>query len=92
MNFLEKQIENPVRFALIKRCFYGGLAAVVVAEIVVLLIDFSSDSSHHSEHFWFEKIPAWSSLYGFVSCWVIIFASKFLGKAWLSRGEDYYDL
>jgi hypothetical protein len=42
-------------------------------------------------HFWFEDLPAWGSIYGFISCVVIIAVSKFLGHVWLSRGEDYYD-
>jgi hypothetical protein len=45
----------------------------------------------HPAHFWFESIPAWGSLYGFASCVAIIVVSKFLGKVWLMRGEDYYD-
>jgi hypothetical protein len=47
----------------------------------------------HSEHydFWFDSFPAWSSLYGFVSCLAIIIVSKILGKVWLMRREDYYD-
>ncbi len=37
MNFLERQLEDPVRFARIKRWFYGGLAAVALAVGVYLL-------------------------------------------------------
>ncbi|MBU2573594.1 MAG: hypothetical protein KKH28_05910 [Elusimicrobia bacterium] len=42
-------------------------------------------------YFSFEKIPAFGSLYGFFSCVVIILASKFLGKLFISKKEDYYD-
>ena len=87
MNFLQRQLEDPVRLARIKRWFYVGLGVVAVAEIVVPLI-FHSD---HSPHFWFESFPAWGSLYGLVSCVVIIVVSKFIGKVWLMRREDYYD-
>ena len=38
MNFLERQFEDPVRFARIKRWFYIGLAAVALAEIVLPLV------------------------------------------------------
>ena len=38
MNFLERQLEDPVRFARIKRWFYVGLAAVALAEITLPLM------------------------------------------------------
>ena len=85
MNFLESQLEDPVRLARIKRWCFGGLAAVVVAEIVLPLL------FRGHTHFWFESIPAWGSLYGLVSCVAIIVVSKLLGKVWLTRRENYYD-
>ncbi len=93
MNFLERQLEDPVRFARIKRWFYIGLAAVALAEIVVALAQIVLPHMFHGEHshFWFEWIPAWGSLYGFVSCVAIIIVSKFIGKVWLMRREGYYD-
>lgn len=92
MNFLERQLEDPTRFARITRWFYRGLAVVVVAEIVVLLLSLFIFPSDHPRHFWFEYIPAWGSLYGLVSCTAIIVVSKLLGKIWLMRKEDYYDV
>ena len=86
MNFLERQLEDPIRFARIKRCFYGVLAVVALAEIVLPLI-FHDDHAH----FAFESFPAWGSFYGLVSCVLIIVVSKLLGKVWLMRREDYYD-
>jgi uncharacterized membrane protein (DUF106 family) len=86
VNFLQRQLEDPVRFSRIKRWFYVGLAAVALAEIVLPLI-FHGDHSH----FWFESFPAWGSFYGLASCVVIIVVSKILGKVWLMRREDYYD-
>ena len=86
MNFLERQLEDPVRFARIKRWFYVGLAAVALAEIVLPRIFHEAES-----HFWFESFPAWGSIYGFVSCVAIIVVSKLIGKLGLMRREDYYD-
>jgi hypothetical protein len=68
-----------------RRWFYVGLAVVALAEIVSPL------AAHGEQHFAFESFPAWGSLYGLASCVVIIVVSKFLGKAWLMRREDYYD-
>ncbi len=86
MNFLERQMENPVRFARIKRWFYVGLVVVALAEIVLPIV-FGGGHSHFS----FESFPAWGSLYGFVSCIAIIVVSKLIGKAWLMRRGDHYD-
>ncbi len=93
MNFLQRQLEDPVRFARIKRWFYIGLVAMVLAEIVVALAQIVLPHMFHDEHsrFWFEWIPAWGSLYGLVSCVAIIVVSKLLGKVWLMRRDDYYD-
>lgn len=85
MSFLQRQLEDPVRFARIKRWFYVGLAAVALAEIVVLLV------FPEEHHFSFESWPAFGSIYGLVSCVAIIVVSKFLGKLCLMRREDYYD-
>ena len=63
------------------------MAVILLAELLLPLL-FHSD---HARHFWFDKIPAWGSLYGLVSCVAIIVVSKFLGDVWLMRAEDYYD-
>ena len=86
MNFLERQIEDPVRLTRIKRCCYVVLAVIVLAEVVLPRVFHGGHS-----HFEFEAIPAFGSLYGLVSCVAIIVISKFLGKVWLMRREDHYD-
>ena len=86
MNFLERRLKDPVRFARIKRWFYVGLAVVALAEVVLPLIFHGGHP-----HFSFESFPAWGSLYGFGSCVAIIVVSKLIGKAGLMRREDHYD-
>ena len=86
MSFLQKQLEDPVRFARIKRWFYVSLVVVALADIFLPLIFHGED-----HHFWFEGVPAFGSLYGLISCVAIIVVSKFLGKVWLMRREDHYD-
>ena len=85
MSFLQRQLEDPVRFARIKRWFYVGLGMVALAEIVLSYV------FQEKHHFSFESWPAFGSIYGLVSCVAIIVVSKFLGKVWLMRREDYYD-
>jgi hypothetical protein len=69
-----------------KHWAYAALAVIALGESLVPRL-FPSDHAH----FWFEDLPAWGSLYGFISCVLIIEVSKFLGKLWLMRREDYYD-
>jgi len=46
-----------------------------------------------NEHvsFWWEGIPAFDAIFGFLGCILIIFGAKALGHYWLQRDEDYYD-
>ncbi len=45
----------------------------------------------HVEFFW-DAIPGWAAMFGFVSCVLIIVVSKFLGhQGGLMKGEDYYE-
>ena len=46
---------------------------------------------HEHVNFWWEKIPAFDAIFGFVGCVLIVFVSKALGHHWLQRNEDYYD-
>ena len=86
MSFLQRQLEDPIRLARLKRWFYVGLAVVALSEIFLPHI---FDAGH--PHFSFESSPAWGSLYGLISCIAIIVISKLIGKLWLMRREDYYD-
>ncbi|MFT2211949.1 hypothetical protein [Rhizobium giardinii] len=66
-----------------RRLFYLVLVLVVVADVLVL--------REHAEYLW-ERVPGWSAVYGFLSCVLLIFVSKFLGhQGGLMRREDYYD-
>ena len=69
-----------------KRWLYAVLVVFAVGEIAGPHL-FQADHAH----FWFEDIPAWGSIYGLVSCLLIIIVSKILGKLWLTRPENYYD-
>lgn len=86
MNIFEKVLEDPVRFRRLKRAGVIFLVVIVLLEIVVVNL---LHLGH--PHFRFEKIPGFGSLYGLISCVLIIVVSKFLGQRWLMRREDYYD-
>ena len=86
MTWLERLIETPEGLARLRRWFYVSLAVIVVLEIAAPYV-------LHDEHtyFGFEHLPAWGSVYGLISCLVIILVSKWIGKMFLERGENYYD-
>ena len=42
-------------------------------------------------HFWWQKIPVFDAVFGFIGCIVIILFAKNLGHFWLTKDEDYYD-
>ena len=62
---------------------YATLVAVFAADFFV--------PREHPDFFW-DHIPGWSAVFGFVSCVAIIFGSKLLGhQGRIMRDEDYYD-
>jgi hypothetical protein len=66
-----------------RRLFYLVLVLIVIADLLV--------SREHAEYLW-DRLPGWSAAYGFLSCVLLIFVSKFLGhQGGLMRREDHYD-
>ncbi len=60
------------------------IAALVAASLV-------AEQLAHPEHEgWWTGIPGFFVLYGFLGCAAIVFLSKWYGKLWVQRGEDYY--
>lgn len=41
-------------------------------------------------HYWWEKVPGFFAIFGFLGCLVIIFGAKYLGKLLVSKDPDYY--
>ena len=66
-----------------RRLFYLGLVLIVICDFLV--------PREHVDYLW-DRLPGWSAVYGFGSCVLLIFVSKFLGhQGGLMRREDYYD-
>ena len=80
---LERVLENPEQVKKLRRIFYVTLALLVGIDFFI-----------HREHaiFFWDSIPGFSALYGFISCVLIIIVSKVIGHAGLMKREDYYDL
>ena len=80
MNLID--IIEKLRTKTVKKLAYGILVLLVVADFII---------PRHEIHFFGDKIPGFWSLFGFISCALIIVVSKWLGHHWLMRDEDYYD-
>ena len=65
-------------------------ALLAVAAVVSLLGGFAipHDPAHDA---WWNRIPAFFALFGFLGCVAIIFFAKSLGKLFLRKGVEYYD-
>ncbi|HDQ39668.1 MAG TPA: hypothetical protein ENN39_01365 [Desulfonatronum sp.] len=61
------------------------ILAVITA--VSLIAQYSTGEHHH----WWDLIPGFYAIYGFVGCILIVKISKWYGKKIVFRGEDYYD-
>ncbi len=69
------------------RLCYGVLLFWVIFDI---LLGFAGEKEH--AHTWVEVyFPGWWALFGFVSCTLIIYISKWFGHLGIMTREDYYD-
>ena len=80
MNLID--ILEKLRTKTVKKLAYGILVLLIVADFII---------PRHEIHFFGDKVPGFWSLFGFISCALIIVVSKWLGHHWLVRDEDYYD-
>ncbi len=87
INWLEKIIENPEEMKKTKKFF---LIFGIVLVIVDVVIHIPALHLVHIYFFW-DWIPGFSSLYGFISTYLIIVISKWIGHAFLMKPENYYD-
>jgi len=80
MNLID--IIDKLRMKIVKKIAYGILVLLILADFII---------PRHEIHFFGDKIPGFWSLFGFISCVLIIVVSKWIGHHWLVRDEDYYD-
>ncbi len=57
---------------------------------LTIVLDFIYRHHAHTESWW-HITPAFDLVYGFTGCVGIVLLAKWLGVAWLQRGEDYYE-
>ena len=46
---------------------------------------------NENPHFFWQKLPVFEALFGFIGCIVVVFVAKFLGRFLLQKKEDYYN-
>lgn len=63
--------------------------ALGVAFIISLILEFGFMEIKNPH--WWNHIPTFYAIWGFVSCVAIIYISKWLGKLFILSDEDYYD-
>ena len=81
---LAKYFEDKAFVSKLKKVGYAALVLVVV-------LDFFSPRHEDHIHAVTDRIPAFYAFYGFLACYLILVVSKWLGKLFLWKPEDYYD-
>ena len=61
-----------------------GIALLLSVLLEIMLVE-------HHVSYWWHGIIGFDIVYGFAGCIAIVFISKFLGKAFIQRKENYYD-
>jgi hypothetical protein len=72
--------DRPDTIKWILRIFYALCVLLVALDFVV----------HRHIYVWFETLPTFYALYGFVACVVLVLLAKIM-RVLLMRSEDYYD-
>ena len=68
-----------------------GIAAVAVSILLEIVVPDPHAYDPNWVSLWYHHAPGLYALIGFVATWLIVVVSKFLGKVWLQRPEDYYE-
>ncbi|MEX0593811.1 MAG: hypothetical protein WD115_03475 [Balneolaceae bacterium] len=62
---------------------------LIILTIGTLIAEFTLLADYDSH--WWNSIPGFYAIWGFMSCIIIIYVSKWIGKLFLFRDESYYD-
>lgn len=60
-----------------------------LALVVTLVMEIAWTDLEHA-YFWWHAFPGLDMAFGFIGCLSIIYVSKWLGKYFLKRDENYY--
>lgn len=63
--------------------------ALGVLTLISLILEFVFLADYDSH--WWNAIPGFYIIWGFLCCVVVIYVSRVLGKLFIFRNEEYYD-
>lgn len=63
--------------------------ALGILTAISLVVEFTMLADYDAH--WWNRIPGFYIIWGFISCAAIIYVSKWLGKLFILSDEDYYD-
>lgn len=63
--------------------------ALGILTVISLILEFTLLADYKSH--WWNYIPGFYIIWGFVSCVLMIYISKGLGKLFIFKNEQYYD-
>lgn len=67
-----------------------GWIVAAAASAIALGLPWIFHPEHHHEAWW-NHVPGFYAGYGFLGCAAIVLLSKWLGRIFLQKGEDFYD-
>ena len=63
------------------------LALIAIASFIAEFVFLAGEDHGH----WWNHVPGFYAMWGFAGCIVIILVSKWMGKLFIQKKEDYYD-
>jgi hypothetical protein len=63
--------------------------ALGLLTVISLVLEFTYLADYDAH--WWNQIPGFYIIWGFLGCVAIIYVSKWLGKLFIFRNEQYYD-
>ena len=82
--------DQPGNVSRMLRLVYAACAILVLLDVIgAVLHFFGAADLRHAERWW-EGLPGFYVVYGFVACTLLVLIAKVLRKV-LMREEDYYD-
>jgi len=57
--------------------------------LITLVLEFTYLADYDSH--WWNSVPAFYALFGFIGCVVIVYVAKFIAKNIVNRDINYYD-
>lgn len=82
--------DEPGNVRRMLRIFYAACAVLVLLDVISAALHFFGAADLRHAERWWEGLPGFYAVYGFVGCTLLVLIAKVLRKV-LMREEDYYD-